>query len=203
MIGSMLVPRLVNLTIVICGIGLLAACSSTAPPVRYYRLEALEWQPGQAGDDTAVLTIGPVTFPDYLQRAQLVRRGSGAEMQVDEFNRWAEPLDEAVPRILAANIDGLTPNVVVVPATRRTVQPHYRLFATVHRLDTDASGHTELAVQWGITDRDGAGVVAPTSSRYQARATPADAADAMADAVSSVLAQFSRDVAATLSNFAD
>ena len=176
---------------------LLSACASP-PPVRYYRLDPMNLEPQATTGQPAVLALGPMSFPDYLRRPQLVRRGQGAEMTVDEFHRWAEPLDEAVPRVLAVNVSALADDLVVVPGARRPVTPDYRLIATVHRLDTDASGETVMLVQWSISGRDRAAVVPPRTTRYRSRASPADDPGAMAEATSDLLAQFSRDIAAAL-----
>jgi uncharacterized protein len=177
---------------------LLGACTSS-PPMRYYRIDALAEPASAAAQSPMILAVGRIVFPDYLRRPQQVRSGSGAEVTVDEFNRWAEPLDEAVPRVVAANVDALLPDVAVVQAERRTVRPDHRLFASVQRLDTDLHGNTELVVQWGVTGAEGEPLIAPRTSRYRARAAPADEPEAMAVAVSDVLAQFSRDIAAALS----
>lgn len=180
-----------------CGLTMLAGCGASAP-IHYYRLDALDLDSPAASEPRAILAVGPIVLPDYLQRRQLVRRGRGAEMQLDEQNHWAEPLDEAVPRIVAANVDGLAAEVVAVAGARGVVRADYRLFATVHRFDTDSAGSTVLVVQWGVTGAERATVVAPRTTRYRAAASPADQPGAVAAAMSDVLAQFSRDVAEAL-----
>ena len=184
--------RLLRRLLLLCAVGLMAGCVSS-PTVRFYRLDPVELSYQSDTGAGAILALGPLSLPDYLQRPQLVRRDRGAEMLVDEFNRWAEPLDEQVSRIIAANVDGLADDVVVVLSTRRTVTPDYRMFATVLRFDADTDGLVELVIQWGITAAEGATVVSPRTSRYQTR-TAADDAGAMASAMSELLAQFSRDV---------
>lgn len=192
MIARVLRRRIACVTICFASI-LLGGCASSAP-VRYYRLEAMALEARAPDAGAAVLAIGPVTFPDYLQRTQLVLRGDRAEMQMDELNRWAEPLDEAVPRILAANIGGLAESIVVAS----TIRPDYRLFATVHRLDADTAGDAVLAVQWGVTGDAGEIVLPPRTSRYHARVIPPGEPGAMAEAISGLLAQWSREIADAL-----
>jgi len=51
-------------------------------------------------------------IPEYLNRSQSLTRGAGAEMQVDEFNRWAEPLSLSLHRIVSTNVDNLLDSVV-------------------------------------------------------------------------------------------
>lgn len=188
---------LLPLVIALCALAGLSACTSSVP-INYYRLDPMELDDRPAEEARVIVAVGPVVLPDYLQRPQQVRRGRGAEMQLDERNYWVEPLDDAVPRIVAANVDRLAEGIAVVASGRGVVRADYRLFATVHRFDTDAAGNAELVVQWGLTGAERAAVVAPRTSRYHAVAAPVDQPGAMAVAMSDLLAQFSREVAEAL-----
>ena len=90
---------------------LLAACSGPqAPPPQYYQLR-LE-SPGRpdrvdgAGkpspDDASGIwqLMTPVRLPEYLERDVLWLPVGESGLQPLPGHRWAEPLDEAVPRIL-------------------------------------------------------------------------------------------------------
>ena len=82
----------------------LAACSSPqAPPPQYYQLR-LE-TPAESVAPTSNKTgtwqlMGNIRLPDYLQRDVLWLPVGESGMQPLPGHRWAEPLDEAVPRIL-------------------------------------------------------------------------------------------------------
>ena len=45
--------------------------------------------------------VGPVTVPDYLDRPQIATRSSSSSLQFSEFDRWAEPLEKNLMRVLA------------------------------------------------------------------------------------------------------
>jgi len=184
-----------RLVVLLVAVAWLVACTAS-PPVRYYQLEPVALQSASGGDDAIVLVIGPLSFPEYLQRSRMVRRGDGAEVLVDEFHRWAEPLGDAVPRVLAANVDGLAGDVVALVFPARGVPGDYRLTGTLLRFDADAAGTVELVIQWSVADRDGDVVVAPRTSRYQAEAAPEPGA--MAGAMSDLLARLGRDVVRAL-----
>lgn len=181
------------LPIAICMAILLTACTTTST-TRFYQLApiATDGAPDEPG--ATVLALGPLTFPEYLKRPQMVKRGSGTTISVDEFNRWAEPLDESMPRVLAGNVDGLMSDLVVVPFKNRAVEASYRLYGSVTQFDADESGRTVLIVQWGITRTEGGVTVAPRTDRYVAQATPADDPAAIAGAMSDLLGQFSREI---------
>lgn len=74
---------------------------STAPS-RFYALvplaEARE-RPGQLG-----LGLASVRTPAYLDRPQIVTRRGADRLEVADFDRWAEPLDQAVSRVMALNL---------------------------------------------------------------------------------------------------
>ena len=179
---------------------LLVACSSS-PPSRFYTLSALEPGATASAGSAALIGLGPLRMPEYLNRSQIVTRGNDAAMLIDEFVRWSEPLALALPRILAANIDNLLPDKGVVvfpyePFIRD--QLDYRLVGDINRFDADRQGRVVLDVQWAVSDRAGKLAVAVRRSRYEAQAEPAGDTDAMIVAMNRALANFSRDIAASL-----
>ncbi|MEO1202390.1 MAG: ABC-type transport auxiliary lipoprotein family protein, partial [Pseudomonadota bacterium] len=72
----------------------LAACGSS-PTVRYYSLSPMDSEYSEAPPGAQRLGIGPFRLPDYLTRSKIVTRGSGAEVRIDEYHRWLEPVDDA------------------------------------------------------------------------------------------------------------
>jgi uncharacterized lipoprotein YmbA len=91
----------------------LTACSST-PPVAYYTLNTLpEMQqeiPAAVMDDTLAIGVGPVEFPKFLDRPQIVTRKSQNQIEVSEFHRWAGSFPGDFSRVLAKNIATLLPS---------------------------------------------------------------------------------------------
>ena len=179
----------------------LAACGSS-PPVNYYALTPSVVQSGGDPDGSAVLGLGPLSMPDYLNRSQIVTRGPGAAISVDEFNRWAEPLGPAMHRALAAEVDEMLDGVVVVSfpydsAIREQVD--YRVLGVVSRFDADTGGTVVLEVQWSISEVDADQPSQPQRSRYETRAASTGSPAAVAEAMNAVLRKFSRDIADQLS----
>ena len=177
---------------------LLGGCGSS-PPVQYYDLEVLET--GYVADVDRHLTVGvgPLRTPDYLSRSQIVTRGSDATIIVDDFNRWIEPVDDAIYRIISENLDNLIDDAVVVafPYTH-TADLDYQLIGRISRFDADADGTAVLQIQWGVITSKEVFVVKPKRVRYEAKAAQAGDYPALARAMSEVLQQFSRDVAKSL-----
>jgi hypothetical protein len=177
---------------------LLGACGSS-PPVRYFSLSTTVTGGGQDSDDAAVLGLGPLRMAEYLDRTQIVTRGVGAELEVDEFSRWAEPLSPALHRVVSTDVDNLMPGVIVVAFPWESVvraEVDYRLLGDVTRFDTDSDGLVVLEVQWGSTSvESGEVLIRAHRSRYEAQAQSADDPAAVALAMNDALAKFSRDIA--------
>ena len=179
---------------------LLSACGSS-PPVRYFSLSPMDSGYRPDAGDPVVLGLGPLRLPDYLNRSQFVTRGAGAELKVDEFNRWAEPLGPSLHRVLSRDVDGLMDGVVVVAfpyGSEVRTEVDYRVLGDVYRFEADDSGRITLEVQWGIIGVGSGLIEAPHRSRYETRAATAGDPAAVAIAMNEALSEFSRDIASEL-----
>ncbi len=179
---------------------LLSACGSS-PPVRYYSLTAVDSNFQQDPDDALLLGLGPLRMPDYLNRSQIVTRGDGAELIVDDFSRWAEPLTLSLHRVVSTEVDNLMNDVAVIAFPYEMVirdQVDFRMLGDVNRFDADRSGLVVLEVQWVIS-KTGTGLAeTPKRTRYEVQAATADNPGAMAEAMNEALAMFGRDIATQL-----
>lgn len=181
---------------------LLLACSSS-PPVRYFALAPIDAELEPAPDDAIMLGLGPLRMPDYLDRSQIVTRGANSAIDVDEFNRWSEPLARSILRIVSTDVDSLLPNVVVVvypyePFLRDKVS--YQLAGEINRFEANYEGRVVLEVQWGVVDSDDRLLIPIRRNRYQAQAEVADDPGAIATAMNDALSQFSRDIVRKLAS---
>jgi uncharacterized lipoprotein YmbA len=176
---------------------ILGGCGSS-PPVTYYDLEVMETGGVADAETRAIVGVGPLRTPRYLSRSQFVTRRGDGTVVIDDFNRWVEPVDDAVYRIVAGNLDRLIDDAVVVafPYTHNA-QLDYQLIGRISRFDADKDGTAVLQLQWGIISSREEFLVPPRRVRYEAAAESQDYA-ALARAMSEVLQQFSRDVARSL-----
>ena len=174
----------------------LGGCA-TSPAVRFFGLTPVEAPSAQA-DAGVIVGIGPLSVADYLNRPQIVSRSRAPELKVDEFNRWAEPLDEAIPRVVTLNVSRLTKQSAVIQLpTVSSLRPAYRVVGSVARFDVDAAGLAVLEVQWGVDDLDQL-VSGPHSARYARQAARPGEPDSEVAALNELLAEFSGDIARRL-----
>ena len=176
---------------------LLVGCGSS-PPVRFFTLSDAGAVGLQDADNAVVLGLGPIRMAPYLNRSQIVMRGPGSELEIDEFVRWAEPLSSAFLRVLAVNVDNAADGLRVVTfpwESAVTSEVDYRLMGEVIRFEGDASGRVVLETQWGIvaTDSD-KWPVPPRRKRYEAQMASPDDLSTLAPAMSEALARFSSDI---------
>jgi uncharacterized lipoprotein YmbA len=177
---------------------LLSACGSS-PPVRYFSLSSTVDGGEQDTDATVVLGLGPMRMAQYLDRSQIVTRGEGAELNVDEFSRWAEPLEVAFHRVVSTDVDNMMAGVTVLSFPWQSAvqaQVDYRVLGDVIRFDADQAGLVVLETQWGIMAADSdKWLVPPQRTRYEVQTESPDDPAAVALAMNEVLAKFSRDIA--------
>jgi uncharacterized lipoprotein YmbA len=183
-----------------------AGCSSLLAPIpdksRFFILTPIA--PGesgspapQSGAGTLVLGLGPIKFPAYLDRIEVVTQVEPNRLEVSEINQWAEPLKNNFTRVLAENLSTLLGAAEIEHFPwYSTTHMDYQLAVEVGRFDSDAQGNARLIAQWTIED--------PTTKKIRDRgesnlAVPgAGDAGQSAVALSRVLADFSRQLATAI-----
>ena len=194
----MMTGRLTTLLVAVGAAGLLAGCASA--PSRFYALTSTAGADGAPAVPCAVL-VGPVSVPASVDRPELVVQAAPNRVEVDEFNRWAGPLDDAIARVVAGDLSVLlaTPDVATAPLAN--FRPDYRVTLNVQRFESVAGESVLLDAVWTVRPSAAA---ATRSGRTTARA-PVDGAsyDALAAAHSRALAQLSADVAAAIRALAE
>jgi len=139
---------------------LLAGCSST-PPVRFYNLNSLpsgqQENPGAILGEEITIGVGPVEFPAFLDRPQIVTRKSQNQVEIAEFHRWASSLPGGFSRVLAKNISTLLPtDQVAVYPWQDTFSPTYQIKLDVEQFDGQLGERVLLRVIWSVVGKEGA-----------------------------------------------
>jgi len=137
--------------------------------------------------------VGPVSVPPAVDRPQFVVQVSGNRVELDEFNRWAAPLDDAIARAVAGNLAVLlgTPDVAVAPLPNFVAG--YRVTIDVQRFDSVQGRSTLLDAVWTVRAmRSGRAQTGRTVAREDVQG---DGYDALAAAHSRALATMSEDIA--------
>jgi uncharacterized protein len=147
-----------------------------------------------SGTQSLTIGIGPIDFPDYLRRLQVVTRTSANELDLAAEKRWGEPLDKNFARVLSENLSRLlnTQQLESYPWPRKT-EIDYQVTVNVLRFETSSDGQSQLIARWVIKDgRTGKDLAA---SETNASAPVGSGEAAGSAALSSDLATLSRDIA--------
>lgn len=128
----------------------LAGCAST-PPSRLYLLDSLSLAAEENRSSSRTrLGLGAVSLPDYLQRPQLTWRGEGGRLFLRSGERWGEPLDEGVRRVLADNLSQRlgAGRLLVLPANA-PLEPTGRVQVQVQAFDL-IGNEMVLTARWSL-----------------------------------------------------
>ena len=79
-----------------------AGCRASAP-ARFYTLDSTATAEGAPPASYAV-AVGPVSVPPMVDRPQFVVQVAPNRIALEEFNRWAAPLDDNIARAVAGNL---------------------------------------------------------------------------------------------------
>ena len=171
----------------------LSGCGSS-PKSTFYTLSsgaAPERAPATAPLSVA---IAPVTVPDIVNRPQFVVRVAANQVTIDEFARWAAPLKDEIPRVIADNLTRLLNGARVATYPQYgNADADYLLAIAVQRFDSALGDAATVEVLWTVRPPKGG---APRTGRSVVR-EPAGAAgyDALVAAHSRALARVSGDIA--------
>src|ERR1700722_14941722 len=110
---------------------------------------------GTAGDNKeTTIGLGPVKFPAYLAREEIVTRSSPNKVDLSDINRWAEPLDKNFVTVLGQNLTVLLGAHVKTFPWYRPANLDYQITLDIARFDTDSKGTAEITGRWEIEDPD-------------------------------------------------
>lgn len=177
-----------------------AACSSS-PPSAFYTLSPLPAAQGRASLAGGAIGVGlgPVSFPVFLDRPQIVVRTPGNRLELDEFHRWGGTLQDDFLRVWSENLSHLlgSSRIVIYPSEVR-YPLDFRITADVLAFEGTPEGEAVLKVRWAVLDPYLEQALALRENAYrQPLAEPRDES-ALIAALSAALANFSQDVASVV-----
>ena len=170
-----------------------AGCASAKP--HFYTLNSTAVAGGAPSTHVAVL-VGPVSVPASVDQPQFVVQVAPNRVDVEEFNRWASPLNESIARALAGDLAQQlgTPEVTAAPLTN--FNPDYRVSVEVQRFESVQGEGALVEAVWVV--RKSAGGRARSGRTVAREAAQGDGFEALAAAHSRALAKVSGDIAAAI-----
>lgn len=169
---------------------------------RFFVLESVALAPAPTGSSVPVGLVGieAVRLPGHLDRPQLVTWAGPNELRVDEFLRWAEPLEDGIIRTITENLAGLLPEYRVI---RRpwpgAAKPRSRVVVYFKEFGLQRDGMVRLSGRMALLPGEGELplVMAPVdlSRGPVSQAAEGSPVDPGVDEMSQLLADLSRQIA--------
>jgi uncharacterized lipoprotein YmbA len=185
------------------GAALLAGCAAT-PPVVFYTLTPLPsadiaQRTAGAGKGLTV-GVGPVTFPDYLDRPQIVTRPSPNRIEISEFHRWGGSLKQALTRVLSENIAGRLGADPVAYPWKSANRPTYRVAVDILHFEGRLGNSVNLEAAWSVKTGQDRDEVSKTNRATIDRAVASEDYEAFVAAQSQALAALADAIVGSISD---
>jgi uncharacterized lipoprotein YmbA len=196
-----------GISMLAAALGLLAAgCNLPLPPpqadpTRYFLLATTDLGAGEmpALAKPWALGVRTIAVPAYLQTRTLAIRARSNEIAFPDFARWAEPLDQGLTRVLAANLQSLRGVGRVSIQPFRADEPRdWEITVSATACEGTTEGGVRFTARWRLAAPGSA--TAAASGTYEATGLKWDGHDhgQLAAKLSEAMAGLSRDLAAAL-----
>jgi uncharacterized lipoprotein YmbA len=178
---------------------ILGGCFGSSKSATFYTLSPLEGagteQARESGEGGLTIGLGPILFPKYLDRPQIVTRAGPNQVEINDFHRWAAPLEDHVRNILRENL------IIRLPMDRVVLFPwkgdtpiDYQVEIHINRFDGRPGESMTLLVRWRVSDPEGKKVFLKRTSTIHAPLNATDY-DSLVAAKSQVLADLTHEIA--------
>ena len=194
------------LRIAVAGLSL-AGCGAFSPrpdPSRFFTLSPLP-QVEQVSlknstmPEKMFLGIGPIKFPGYLDRQEIVVRSDQNRLDVSVNDRWAEPLEENFSRVLSQNLALLlNTDLIVIHPWSLANRPRYKVEIEVFRFEANSERNGQLFARWSVLDSADKKVAVVKESRVTRNAKE-KSTDGSVAALSDAVGDLSREIANAVS----
>ena len=122
-----------------------------SPSSRHWILTPIEGT-RSSGEIGHTVGVGPVEFPSYLERPNVVRRIGANQLNVAAFELWGQSLPENFSGVLGRNLQLLVPGLATVsfPWKGAGQDLAYRLALQVERFDVGPDDQVALDAVWAL-----------------------------------------------------
>lgn len=182
-------------------LGTLAGCAQTVPTNFYTLSVATEPTVAKRSAHGLVIGLGPITLPQYLDRPDIVTRQGANQMRLAELNKWAEPLEPLLTRIMAEDLYALLDANDVIPVPQRgDISLDRVVEVDISRFDADESGKVVLDARWRIYRGDNETLLASGRSQVEEQSAPVPDYNAIVAAMSRAVGRASEQIAEAIAS---
>jgi uncharacterized lipoprotein YmbA len=173
-----IIIRYCTVTGVACLALVLSSCMSVpnSPTPWFYMLQAVDGNQVSKKINIAsdvVIGVGPVKIPKYQDRPQIVTQDKEKMLKFAQFDRWGEPLDLGITRLIGENL------AVMLPDAKFTLYPwnssvpvKYQVVVEITQLDSNLDKDMFVVAQWLVIDVQNAKTLIIKRSEFRQSIVP-------------------------------
>jgi uncharacterized lipoprotein YmbA len=145
------------------------AAGCATPPSHFYTLSPAAARPATSAGAASGLSVvvGPVSIPAVVDIPQIVVNSGSNQVTIDEYNRWASPLQNDIADVVAENLVTMlgTPRVSIFQQSLNA-DADYRVAIEVQRFESVPGEAAMLSAIWIVRRmKDGKAVTGRTTDR--------------------------------------
>ena len=188
-----------------CRIGLLLSllvwggCVSRSPPIRYFLLTPMASGVVSASPANGVLrhiVVEPVKLPPYLNRTQIVTRGSTNHLILSHFKHWGDNLQANISRVMLENLSTLLgTDHISSPTTLTYDRPTLRIISHVQQFEQSADDTVILKTRWHLLDSQTGKTLRMQQSQFVSAPISRTDYDGIAASMSTLLLRWGQEMA--------
>jgi uncharacterized lipoprotein YmbA len=178
----------------------LVGCAGQTPRSYFYTLSAEAKPVAGMGENCSkqAISVGPVSWPRYLDQPRIVTRAGLNRLEEDEFNRWGGSLEDGFVRTMIKNLSGLLNSELIVNNRRSEhFSPVYRVEIIVNQFDGQLGEAVTLDAKWSILAEVSNKLYVVRTSTIQ-KAVSGPGYESFVNASSLAVAQLSEEIAVQL-----
>lgn len=192
-----------SVMLILVSVILFTYCSSSPPVQKYILTPSIENDTETLSDkeNTEItIGIGTIEFSEYLKRPEIVSFKGSNELNVDQFNRWAEPLEKNFERVLIENLSRLIPTDRINIFPWQEEEPNsFQIIILVNEFGMRSDSSVVLDARWSVSKKFKRDFLMTQRSFYTENAAGVSIEVEVA-LLSDLIGKFSRDIANEMVN---
>jgi len=162
--------KIIKFFICALGIALFYGCSSTGEQIKYYRLTPnILAENNERDAHVSRVIISPVHIAKILQQEGIVSQTGENEVNIAQYHRWANPLDEAIAITLVKIINNKTQQYHIEKfAAQINQHASYILVLSIEKFDIRNDASVNISGGYSVLDRNRTSIVEQSFNIKQA-----------------------------------
>ena len=126
------------------------------PPMNYYLLESLTELPTASSENSSNIHLELKSFPEYLDRLQIVTYNGSNGINFKDNERWAEPVQDNLMRVVRENLAKSIPgSVISIGPWENSTNNAVKIELVFNQFSGQLGKHTKIDIRWAIVKGSG------------------------------------------------